>query len=79
MSYQDLRKQYYTMKVWAYQYKIHDFPQTLLSLTTENPDKVMINNDFKTLSLYYSHPAYTAFFPGYNCKIYIDNTSRKEG
>jgi hypothetical protein len=79
MSYQDLRKKYYTMKVWAYQYKIHDFPETLPSFTTKNPDEEMIKNDFKTLSSYYSHPAYIAFFPGYNGNIYIDNTSRKEG
>jgi len=79
MSYQDLRKQYFTMKIWAYQYKIPDFPETLPSLTTKDPDEEMIKNDFKTLSSYYSHPAYTAFYLEYNGKISNFFNSRKEG
>ena len=79
MSCQKLRKQYYIMKIWAYRYKIPDFPETLHSLTTKNPDEKMINNDFKILSSYYSHPAYIAFYMEYNGKINNCLNSRKEG
>lgn len=67
------------MKIQAYQYKIHDFPKTLPSLTTKNPDEELIKNDFKTLSSYYSDPTYIVFDLEYNGKSNILYNSRKQG
>lgn len=65
MDIQHLRGKFLIMKVWAERFNIHDFPETLDSLTTDNYDDNMIRNDFKKLEEFYSHPAYLAFFGGY--------------
>jgi hypothetical protein len=74
-----LRKKYLFMKIWAYQYNIIDFPESLDSLTSNNPTRDMIIKDMLILSEYSSHPAYNYLFPGYDGTIQYPIDCRKEG
>lgn len=72
-----LRGKFLMMRLWAHRYHIADFPKKLSSLETDNYTPQMIQNDFKKLQSYYKHPAYLAFFGGYE-QIQRMNCSFKE-
>ena len=58
----ELKKLFYMMKLWAYQFKIHNFPKKLESLEVENPSNEMMDRDMNILLSYNNHPAYNSFF-----------------
>lgn len=72
-----LRNKFLMMRLWAHRYKIPDFPKKLSSLETDNYTTDMIKDDLKKLQSYYKHPAYLAFFGGYE-QIQRMNCSFKE-
>ena len=77
MSIIKLRNKFLMMRLWAYRYNINDFPKKLSSLDTDNYTPQMIKEDFQKLQSYYNHPAYLAFFGGYE-QIQRMNISFKE-
>ena len=69
----NLRGKFLSMRLWADRNKIPDFPKNLKSLEEKNPSKQQMNEDFKMLYKFSSHPAYLPFF----CGIYSKHC-RKE-